>query len=295
MKIKFILNPTAGIKDSTKCIEKVVKILGSGSEVNIQFTQKRYDAFYIAKQAAGEDYDAIIGGGGDGTINQVVNGLMSSGKPVTAGFIPLGTSNAYAMSLGIPSDPIRASEIILDNHTREVDLGRTNSGSGYYYFINMAGAGFDAQTVGSVNPKHTKYLGGIVAHIIAGARSIFTSSIEQLHVEVDGEKHDCYQVFIFNGMFYGGFIKAAPLADMTDGYLDVYLFRKGSKGDVVRYFSGVIGRYHTRMKDVDHFQAKHIKVNASEEVLVHLDGEVIGTLPREFDVHPKGMRVLVPK
>jgi YegS/Rv2252/BmrU family lipid kinase len=306
MKIKLIINPLAGINAKKHLekfknilgagngLEKFKSILGAGNELDVQLTKKRYDSFYFSQQSAKEGYDIIVAGGGDGTINQAINGIVHSGVNVPVGFIPLGTSNAYAMSLGLPMDPIKACQFILKKNIKRIDLGRTNSGAGFRYFISMAGAGFDAQTVHSVNPTFVKIFGGILAHIIAGAYSLLTSDRARLHVEIDNVKHECYQIFIFNGKFYGGFIKAAPHADMTDGYLDVYLFQKGKKKDVIRYFSGVVGRYHLKFKDIDYFRAKNVKIVASEEVLVHLDGETIGTLPREFEIYPKGIDVIVP-
>lgn len=295
MKIKLIINPQAGFNsNSERNVAKIKELLGPGNELDIHLTEKRFDAFNVSREAAADGYDIIVGGGGDGTINQVINGVVHAGKPVPIGFLPMGTSNAYALSLGIPLDLSKACQVILGRNIKKIDLGRTNTSSGYHYFISMAGAGFDAQTVDSVNPAVRKVLGGIIAHLIAGVYSLLAFDRARLHVEVDGEKHEGYQIFIFNGKFYGGYIKAAPHADMTDGYLDVYLFKNGKKKDVVRYFSGVIGRFHLKFKDIDYFRAKNIKLEASDEVLIQLDGEIIGTLPREFEIYPEGINVVMP-
>jgi len=292
MRIKLIVNPVAGQKKVKRYISKIKEILGLDNWLNLEITEGRRHSFHLARKAAEEKHDIVVACGGDGTAHEVVNGVISSGVSIPVGFIPFGASNAYALSLGIPANPTEACQIILRKKIRSIDLGKTCNQFVSHYFLSMAGIGFDAEATYLVKPLLKEIFGGVPAHILAGAYGLVRFDRTKLFVEIDGSPHVGYQMLIFNGKFYGAGLKAASNADMTDGYLDVYLFKQGRKRDFLRYVMGVVGGHYSRFKDVEYFRTKKIKIDASRKTWVQLDGEVVGTLPQEFEICSQAIKVI---
>lgn len=294
MRIKLIVNPVAGQGRINRYLLRIKEILGRDNSFSLEFTTAKRDSFHIAYQSAKSNCDIIVACGGDGTVHEVVNGVVSSGVSVPLGFIPVGASNACALSLGIPTNPLEACEVILQKKTRRIDLGKTTNGRISHFFLSMAGIGFDAQATYLVKPVLKMVFGGIPAHLLAGTYGLLRYERTKFLLKIDGCEYEGYQALIFNGKYYGAALKAGICAEMSDGYLDLYLFKQKKRRDFLRYVLGVVNGSYTNFRDVEYFRIKELKTYSVEKTWVQLDGEVIGTLPQEIEVHPQGLEVIAP-
>ncbi|MDH5174942.1 MAG: diacylglycerol kinase family lipid kinase, partial [Elusimicrobiota bacterium] len=279
MRMKLIINPLSGGKKIETYLPIIKEILGRDNSLSLAMTEKKNSAFQEAEKASAKDYDLIVVCGGDGTMNEVINGVVSSHSSLPIGFVPCGTSNIYALSVGIPLDPVRACEIILKKSIKRIDLGKVGTGNSPRYFVSMAGIGYEAAVIKSLKPDLVRTLGGIPAHLIAGVGELIKHQRIELSITVDGSSWRGFEAIICNGSFYGVSSIIAPEADMADGYLDVIIFKNGRRRDILRYVLGILRGRHIYFKDVEYAKAKKIEIRAPGEVWIQVDGEIMGTLP----------------
>ena len=239
-----------------------------------------------------EGYDTVVAAGGDGTINEVVNGI--AGTDTTLGLLPLGTMNVFATELGLPSKPLRRCwEIIEAGRTRDVDLACANG----RYFVQLAGIGFDAQAVEGVR-RRDKQTYGPLSYLMA-ASQILTSGERPTGVTVEtdsGRRETGRFALVGNGRYYGGKLALFKEAKLDDGLLDVVVFQRLSHFDLLRYFRGVLFSEHDTFTDVRYFQAARLTVRAesgSGRVPFEADGEFAGEAPVELSIAPQKLRVIV--
>jgi len=295
MRMKLIINPLAGGKKVETYLPRIREILGKDNSLSLAITKEKNGAFQEAQKVSGKEYDLVVVCGGDGTLNEVINGLVSSNNSIPIGFVPCGTSNIYARSAGIPLNPIRACEIVLKKYVRKIDLGRVGTGNSLRYFVSMAGVGYDASVIQSLKPNLVRTLGTIPAHIVAGLGEVVKYRGTELFIKLDGSSCRGFQAIISNGSFYGVSSIIAPEADMSDGYLDVILFKNGKRKDVLRYVLGILRGRHIYFKDVDYTKAKKIEIDAPGEVWIQVDGESMGTLPQDIEICPQAIQVILPE
>lgn len=295
MRMKLIINPLSGGKKIETYLPIIKEILGRDNFLSLAMTTEKNSAFQEAQKVSGEDYDLIVVCGGDGTLNEVINGVVSSNSCLPIGFVPCGTSNIYALSAGIPLDPIRACEIVLKKYVRKIDLGKVGTGTSLRHFVSMAGIGYEASVIKSLKPNLVRTLGGIPAHLVAGVGALIKHQGIELSIRVDGSSWRGFEAIICNGSFYGVSSVIAPQADMADGYLDVIIFKNGTRRDILRYVLGILRGRHTRFKDVEFIKAKKIEIDAPREVWIQVDGEIMGTLPQEIEICPEAIQVILPR
>jgi YegS/Rv2252/BmrU family lipid kinase len=291
MRLKLIVNPQAGRNRSKELLPAIEdKLRRNGCHVDSVISRNKGDT----KSDPGEDYETVIACGGDGTVNDVVNGIADRATSWSQkfGIIPLGTVNLFAKELGIPEDPLEACDLILDGNTREIDLGR----AGEHYFTMMAGVGFDAEVVDGVPPEMKRFLGP-ASYPLTAIKTLVDYDPALLSIEIDGgPKRSGYLVIVSNAKSYGyDTLSVAPHADMSDGLLDVCIFKKKRAIDILRYTLGVFTRTHTDFDDVETVRAKKAKVVAERPVLVHTDCEVVGNTPMEFTILPKALKIITPR
>ncbi len=260
-------------------------------EFKYSLTKSPGDATTLAKKAIKEKYDIVFAAGGDGTINEVINGIIDSPNTIL-GIIPLGTINIFSMELNIPIHPLRALNLLANGVIKKIDVGKVND----RYFGLMAGCGFDSYAIYRVNLKLKKYLGS-VAYVISGIYSAFKYKPKKIIIDIDNNRINeiGYFVVIENTGSYGGKFKIAPYADYNDGLLDVCVFKRYGFMDVMRYFVGVALSKHMNYPDVRYYQCQNIKLHSDENVLLHVDGELIGSLPALVSVEKEKLNVLCPK
>ncbi len=244
------------------------------------------DAEAQAERAVEQGYETIIAAGGDGTINEVVNGL--DGAPVTLGLLPIGTVNVFAMELGIPFDLIKAWQVIRMGKTRTIDIASAND----HRFVQLAGVGLDAQIVERTGWKSKKALGPL--SYLLTATQVVAQKPPKIHVTWDSHSVDGSFVLVGNGRFYGGPFQIFTEADLEDGLLDVCVFQQMNYIALMRYFRGVLFGVHTKFTDVKYFKTRALRVESEGPVPIEVDGELHGHLPCDFKVSRKKLRVIVP-
>jgi len=289
-KVFVIINPAAGQKRKERFIailENFFKKLGI--EYSYYITKGPGEATLKAKEAAKNGYDLILGAGGDGTINEIVNGIMD--EDVVLGIIPLGTVNILSMELGIEQNISRALSLVKNGKIFKMDVGVVND----KYFLLMVGAGFDSYAIYRVNLKLKKYV-GVLAYLFAGIYSLFKYKPKKIMVNIDNHRIDeiGYFVIVENVDSYGGKFKVAPYAKFNDKLLDVCVFKKYSLWDSFRYFIGVALNRHLNFPDVRYYQCKTVSLSSTENVLVHSDGDLTYSLPVDIKIAKRQLKILRP-
>ncbi len=282
--IVVILNPKARSEKAHALIEQVTRLSKS---VVLRLTEKAGEARQMAARAVEEGFEKIVAAGGDGTINEVVNGL--AGSNAILGLLPLGTMNVFASELGVPANSLRKCWSIVEaGHVRSIDLGRAND----CYFVQLAGIGLDAQVVQETSWELKKSIGPL--SYLVNAAQIAARKPPQLIVERKGRTDTGSFVLIGNGRYYGGPFTIFKDARIDDGLLDVLIFKNLGYLDIVRYLQAIIFGKHTKLADVEYFQTPRVTVRSEEKVPVEVDGEVIGSVPVTFRLSSKKLRVIVP-
>jgi len=281
-----ILNPAARGARAER-LRKQVEKLSRGSILCA--TSGAGEAERLARHAATEGYQKIVAAGGDGTINEIVNGI--AGHNVALGLLPLGTMNVFASELGLPlNDLERCWKIIERNKTHRVDLPRANR----KHFVQLAGVGLDAQAVKETSRAFKRNFGPL-SYLISAVQ-IASRTPPVLRIESDDAITDEGSfVLVGNGRLYGGRFPFFKQALMDDGLLDVIVFKRLSYVDIIRYLQNVVFTPQISSPEVEYFQTKHLRVTSAENVPVEIDGELVGHCPVEFKIRAGGLRVLTPR
>lgn len=246
------------------------------------------DAKALAEQGVNEGFRTIVAAGGDGTVHEVVNGL--AGSDACLGILPVGTMNVFALELGIPGNLDLAWEIIEEENVRKIDLPAADK----EYFVQLAGAGLDAEVVKNT-PLDSKKILGPLSYVLSLAQ-MTAQKPPVIHLELaEGiQRKGCF-VLIGNGRFYGGPLMLFRNAKVDDGLLDVVIFKNQSPWDTVRYIHAILTGSHEKLDDVEYLQTSSVHLTSDGSVPVELDGEVSGRLPRRFFLRPGALKVLVKK
>ncbi|MDE1171814.1 MAG: diacylglycerol kinase family lipid kinase [Verrucomicrobium sp.] len=282
----IILNPAAR---GERAGQLEVKLRALAPDADLKRTSASGDARLQAARAVEEGYRVIVAAGGDGTVNEVVNGIDGAHDRVTLGILPVGTVNVFALELGIPNSLEKAWEVVRRGRERRIDLARANG----HYFVQLAGIGFDAQVV-EKNDWGMKKLLGPLSYVLTAAQ-MMAQKPPRLTVRTETVEHEGAFVLLGNGRYYGGRFSMFPEADMEDGLLDVCVFEQMNPLALARYLQGVATGTHTKMDDVRYFKAARLSVTAEETVPVEVDGEMLGHLPCEFGLAQRALRVLAPE
>jgi YegS/Rv2252/BmrU family lipid kinase len=302
MKARVILNPAAGPRDFHRQVKKAIDYLGAnGWEVKLVETKEKGDATHLARSAAEAGSDVAIAVGGDGTINEVVNGL--AGSETALGIIPAGTANVYAADVGIPIwSPLRpnavrlAAEIIHTGQRRKIDLGRVRLSDGRERnFFMWCGIGLDAAISQEVNTEDTRRL-GMAAWAMAGVMVALNFMGTRGNVVVDdqnGRKRVLWAV-ISNGQLYGRFWRIAPDAKMNDGILDLTVFEGYGVLSTVRHVAGLTLGQYARDPAVHFYRGSSISIETRKPLPVHVDAEPVGMTPVQVHVVPRQLTVVLP-
>ncbi len=297
MKSLLIVNPAAGQGRPQEALESLqaafAPVLGG-----VVITQGRGDAERAARSAAADGYEAVLAAGGDGTVNEVVNGLMAAGEiggALPLGLVPMGTQNVLASELGLPAaDPDATLALLRAGRTRRIDVGL----AGGRHFVLMAGFGFDAQVVGEVL-RPVKALLGPAAYAFAAAGALAKYRSTHIRLRLDGEevRSEAFLVVVANAASYAyRQIKLAPFASLDDGWLDVCVFER-ARGDRVGFASqmmAVLARRHLRDPRVRYYRGKHLVLESEPPIQGQMDGDTFGGTPIEISVVPSALPVFVP-
>jgi YegS/Rv2252/BmrU family lipid kinase len=281
LHVSLVVNPAAG-SNSYKYIHQIESCLKTQSFFDTCITGKKGDAYEFARGVSGSDL--IIIAGGDGTINEVINGILSSDTAVRRGVplavIPLGTANVLAKELNIPEKIEDALKLALTGSAQMVSLGRING----RYFSLMTGIGFDADTVAGVKDGAVKRILGKGAYIVSGINVLRKYEPALITVRTPDHELSGYTAVIGNSHFYGGRYSITPKASIREPLLDICVFRGKKRIDMLRYIRGVLTCKHLDFEDVSYVKASEVEVISEDIVHVQVDGDYLGMLPAKIDV-----------
>jgi len=257
------------------------------------------DARRLAATAIAEGFDVIVAAGGDGTVNEVLNGFADVPDGFTRarlGVLPLGTVNVFAREMQIPLRLESAWAMLRRGHDRTIDLGRVDyleeGQPAWRYFVQLAGAGLDARAVELVSWK-LKTHAGPLAYVVAGIQAL-TETQPRIRVTADGKEYAGELVLFGNGRYYGGAFEFFLGASLSDGLLDARIVPSVSTAAMVRLVPGLLFRRKLAAQHATALRAKRMELTSEPPASFELDGEWVGNLPATFSVEPKKLRVVVP-
>ena len=280
-----ILNPAARSERARRWHERVEAITRGAV---ICATSRGGEAEAIARRAAAEGFETIVAAGGDGTINEVVNGM--AGTDTALGLLPMGTMNVFALELGIPAGNLGLCwEIIQKQNSRLIDMPRAND----KHFVQLAGVGLDAQVVKETSRAFKRSFGPL-SYLFSAAQIAARRPPRLLIDSANAITGEGSFVLIGNGRLYGGPFPFFKNAVIDDGLLDVVIFKQLGYLEIIKYMQNVVFSSAIRLPEVEYFQTERLRVTSDEDVPVEIDGELIGECPVEFQIQKQKLRVLVP-
>ena len=288
-RARLIANPRAGLFARSAEVRRAADVfVDRGWQIEVCETTGRGDAGRLAAEAATTGLTAVLVAGGDGTLNEAIQGLV--GARTAVGALPLGTVNVWARELGLSLDPARAARQLAEGQVRRVDLGRANG----RYFLLMAGLGLDAEAVVRAEGVPKRRLGPL-ALALAGTAVVLRTRGAELVVRADGRSRRlrAAMVTVGNTRRWAGTFQIADRATAADGQLDAYFFAgRGLLGKLRHVVLVIIGRHHDD-PEVAYVRARALRIAARPPLPLQVDGELHGTTPVAIDVVPRALRVLV--
>ena len=292
-RARVILNPSSGRERGPDSAELLTARLGVRYDVvDISVTTGDGDAERAAVVALHDGCDALFVAGGDGTLNEAMNGLASAGgiDALGIGIIPFGTGNDFAAALGIPPEADAALDILLAGREVRVDLGEVNG----RVFVNTSGGGFIAEASTAVTPQ-LKTVAGRLAYLIGGAQALMEFEPVEAAVQLGGGERIDRALYVFavcNSRLIGGGRLIAPDAVLDDGLLDVCLIEAMSAMDLIGLARKVADGEHVADPRVIYRQAASVRIELARPVKVNTDGEVFEGQRCEYRVRPRAARFL---
>jgi diacylglycerol kinase (ATP) len=294
-KIKFIINPSSGRQTMERRIDALcILLLDEGYIVSKFYTKKKSDATSEAIKSCKEGIDIVVACGGDGTVNEVVKGLMQSvDKRPALAILASGTVNDFANYLDLPRNINNFFEMIKREKTISVDIGKVNDD----YFVNVAAAGLLTNVAYQAQPDIKAVLGRM-AYYFEGIKELTKQNLEPIKVRIFSDEYsneeDILLFLISNSSSIGGFKRLAPEADVLDGLLDVVVIKKSAVTDLANIFINVLTGDHINHPNVIYFKTKSVVIEpVSADVSIDIDGEFGGNLPAKFQVIPKSLKILI--
>jgi YegS/Rv2252/BmrU family lipid kinase len=258
------------------------------------------DARRLAAEAVGDGFDVIAAAGGDGTVNEVLNGIGDAGGfgRTRFGVLPLGTVNVFARDLKIPLRLEYAWDVLRRGRERILDVPQVefsqNGGAKKQYFIQLAGAGLDARAIELVDWSHKKKIGPL-AYLVAGLKALREKKPQIRAVQNSQSTNSSYDgelILIGNGKLYGGEFRIFPQADFNDGLLDVCIIPRTDFGTLLRCAPDLLLRLKLPEGAVERFRAASFELSGDATAAFQLDGEGIGKLPARFSIAGEKLRVI---
>jgi diacylglycerol kinase (ATP) len=291
-RARIIYNPTSGREAFRRHLPEVLEVLeNAGYETSTHATNAAGDATTEAALAVERRYDLVVAAGGDGTINEVVNGLAEKEYRPKLGIIPVGTTNDFARALQIPRDIVGAAEIIAKGDSIPIDIGRFND----KYFINIAGGGRLTELTYEV-PSKLKTIIGQLAYYLKGIEMLPSLKATNVRIEYDGKLFEGEVMLFLVGLTnsIGGFEKLAPNSSINDGMFSLLILKQTNLADFIRIATLALRGEHIHDPKVIYTQANRIKVTSEDKVQLNLDGEFGGLLPAEFVNLYRHLEAFVP-
>ncbi len=299
----IIVNPNAGNGKGKKDWERISGLFGK-EEIPVQakFTTRKGQAIDFTGDAIEKGFRQIISVGGDGTLNEVVNGIFSQDKvspgQVTIGMIPVGTGNDWGRMFGIPLVYEGAVKVIKERKTMLHDVGIISYYSGSEqqkrYFLNIAGMGFEALVVKKTNRQKDKGKSNQALYFYTLVSSLLSYKITDAEIFIDGKRNSApiFSINIGNGRYCGGGMRQTPDAMPDDGLLDVTVIREMGRLEVIRSLKLLYDGTILSHPKVDGYRCKNVKVTSESLIFIEADGESLGHTPAEFSIIPSGINIV---
>jgi diacylglycerol kinase (ATP) len=297
---KVIVNPVAaGGKVGKRWPQLRDVLAGAGLCFDAQLTERPGHATDIARSAVHEGYRHVVSVGGDGTVNEVVNGLVVDGRvppDVVLSIVPGGTGSDFVRVLDISRDPVQACQTVLGDTVRTVDLGEIRcmlDGKPIVrYFVNVAGVGFDGETSVRVN-RMSKRITGTLPYLTALLMTLISYKNKDVHLTVDGQPHAgrFNSVVVCNGQYFGGGMWVGPKAAADDGIFDVVILKDLSKPDLVVSIPRIYRGTHLTHPKVQSLHGKEIQIEAQQRMFIQAEGELVGETPASFRILPAALNL----
>lgn len=295
-----IVNPNAGNKKGRRDWEDISKLLdASGFNYEVRFTERRYHATELTDEGISSGYRKIIIIGGDGTMNEVVNGIFRQNfcpsVELILGMITVGTGNDWGKMYNIPQDYKKAIDAIKEGKTRLQDVGRVvysiNGSTEQRYFANIAGLGFDASVVDRTNYQKSRGKSGKTSYYSALLKSLGTYKSTNTRVKVNDKstENDTFSISIGIGKFSGGGMMQTPEALIDDGLFDVTVIKSMTKIEIIRSLKKLYDGSILDHPKIISLRGEKIRIESDPEINLEVDGESLGNSPIDFDIIPKSL------
>lgn len=291
-----IVNPKAAGGKAIKQLPLISAVASSvAGDYLLHVTSSIEDARNRAREFARLGVSRIVAVGGDGTFNEVANGILESGHRVPFGVAPAGTGCDLPRTLGVPASMEDALRFALRGETRPMDAGLARTSTVERYFLNVAGLGFDAKVADRA--QRTKHFSGKTAYMVALAQSLSDFGYVDVRIEVNRQEIDTKAVFvsIANGQYLAGGFHFAPMARIDDGLLDLAIITDISLPSFIKAVPSVYRGTHLQHRNWKHLTTRSVRVTSSMPILVQLDGEIAGTTPVEFSIEPHALDIVAPR
>jgi diacylglycerol kinase (ATP) len=291
----IIVNPTAGGGRAARLVPWIRQRLPDGSAI-LAVTARAGDAEELAAQAAADGAERVVAIGGDGTVQEVVNGLMQEeGTGPELGIVPMGSGNDLARSLRLPRRTDEAWEVALGTATRRIDVARARCGGRARWFASAGGIGFDAQVAAAMATR-SGWQRGRAGYLLTTLSELRRFSNRRIQLTLDDEsaEHAVLFVAIANGAYYGGGMRIAPDASTDDGALDICIVGDISRMTAIRQLPNLYRGTHVNHPAVAIARARRVTIEGGPETYVHLDGEPFGGLPLEVELAASRLAVAAP-
>jgi YegS/Rv2252/BmrU family lipid kinase len=296
--IKVILNPVAGRGYGAKVEPELRRLLeAEGLDFDLVHTERQGHAAELAKRAAGDGFETVVAAGGDGTFNEVVNGLMAAsedGAVAAMGIIPVGSGSDFANTVGVPPDLRAACRRLAHGQTRVVDVCRVAvPGQPPRYFDNTVNVGFGG--IVTVEARKVKRLRGMALYLPVVLKTVFLSQAPRLTIKYDDQELSlpALMVCVANGPREGGGFYCTPHAQPDDGLLDLCIVREVSRVAMLGLIPHFMKGTHVDREPVTMARTRRVAISSPDDLVAHMDGEVLCTDAHriECEIFPQRLRV----
>ncbi len=301
LQTKVIVNPVAGARSTRRkwpIINRLLERIGLTFDFN--YTEGVGHAIELAQAAASDGYSYLVAVGGDGTVNEVANGILLSRNAAATvlGVVSTGTGSDFARSAGLARDYATACNNLTSSKRLTIDVGVVEYQSGgethERFFVNSAGVGFDAAVVKETE-RLPKFFGGTIPYVAGMLRTLVSYRNKNIVLKVgdEEERKRVLNVAVANGNYCGGGMRIAPDAELDDKLLDVVVFGDMSKFEILKEFPTIYKGTHINHPKVSVKKAANVSIESAKPMLVYADGELLGECPATFRVVPAALSLVV--
>lgn len=290
-RLLVVHNPAAGGGRQRRLERCLGSLEAQGCALRLRATERLQGARGVLESETLEEVDAVVAAGGDGTINEVINGLSTHPAPPPLAVLPLGTANVLAREIGAPKGPQALARMIAAGPARAIALGQV----GERRFAQMLGIGLDARVVDGVDRNLAlKRRLGKGAYLWHGLAELGRFAKQSYQVTIDGERHRAHWVIVANGRFWAGRFRIAPAASLGEARLQVCLFQDGAAWARFRYGAGLLTGRLDGCPGYRVIAAERLTVEGPVGEAVQGDGDVVARLPVEVRVLPRALKLIMP-